>query len=82
MYRFPRVAIEAILAKAEEDQISIPEAIIASAKENQISRAMSILPASMWKETIDAINAASSVKEAEEVMVQAIIQLHPRPINR
>jgi hypothetical protein len=59
-----------------------PEAILKGAKDRQVSRAMSILPASMWKETIDAINAASSVKEAEEVMVQAIIQLHPRPINR
>jgi hypothetical protein len=59
-----------------------PEAILKGAKDRQISRAMSILPASMWKETIDAINAASSVKEAEEVMVQAIIRLHPRPINR
>jgi|APGre2960657373_1045057.scaffolds.fasta_scaffold350456_1 hypothetical protein len=59
-----------------------PEAILKGAKDRQVSRAMSILPASMWKETIDAINAASSVKEAEEVMVQAIIRLHPRPINR
>jgi hypothetical protein len=59
-----------------------PEAILNGAKDRQVSRAMSILPASMWKETIDAINAASSVKEAEEVMVQAIIRLHPRPINR
>lgn len=59
-----------------------PEAILKGAKDRQVSRAMSILPASMWKETIDAIYAASSVKEAEEVMVQAIIRLHPRPINR
>jgi threonine synthase len=82
MYRFPRVALEAILAKAKEDQISIPEAIIASAKENQISRAMSILPPPMWETTIEAIRRATSVQEIEEVMVQAIIQLHPRPINR
>ena len=59
-----------------------PKMILAKVKEFQSARALSILPASMWKETIDAINAASSVKEAEEVMVQAIIQLHPRPINR
>ena len=59
-----------------------PEAIIASAKENQISRAMSILPPPMRETTIEAIRRATSVQEIEEVMVQAIIRLHPRPINR
>jgi hypothetical protein len=59
-----------------------PKMILAKVKEFQSGRALSILPASMWKETIDAINAASSVKEAEEVMVQAIIRLHPRPMIR